>query len=47
MKGYTLHEHLAVKGWGEFKIIGADILLSLAGAAAAIMFIVYSGKISI
>lgn len=47
LKGYTLHEHLAVRGWGEFKIIGADALLSLAGTAAAIMFIVYSGKISI
>ncbi|WP_295211051.1 hypothetical protein [Ruminococcus sp.] len=45
-KGYTLHEHLMKKGWGAFKILGADAAVSALGSAAAIMFIVYASKIS-
>lgn len=47
LKGYTLHEHLSVKGWGAFKIMGADAALSAAGAAAAIAFIIYASKLSV
>ena len=43
-KGYTLHEHLKNKGWGEFRIIGAAALIQMLFAAASIVFIVYSGK---
>lgn len=44
MKGYTLHEHLQKKGHGDHAVIGIFAVISVAGAAAAIAFLVYSGK---
>lgn len=47
LKGYTLHEHLQKNGHGDFAVIGIFAVISAAGAAAAIAFFIYSGKISI
>ena len=44
MKGYTLHEHLQKKGHGDHTVIGIFAVMSVAGAAAAIAFLIYSGK---
>ena len=44
MKGYTLHEHLQKKGHGDYTVIGIFAVISVAGAAAAIAFLIYSGK---
>lgn len=44
MKGYTLHEHLQKKGHGDHAVIGIFAVISVAGAAAAIAFLIYSGK---
>lgn len=44
MKGYTLHEHLQKKGHGDHAVIGIFAVMSVAGAAAAIAFLIYSGK---
>lgn len=44
MKGYTLHEHLQKKGHGDHSVIGIFAVISVAGAAAAIAFLIYSGK---
>ena len=44
MKGYTLHEHLQKKGHGDHTVIGIFAVISVAGAAAAIAFLIYSGK---
>lgn len=44
MRGYTLHEHLQKKGHGDHAVIGIFAVISVAGAAAAIGFLIYSGK---
>lgn len=44
MRGYTLHEHLQKKGHGDYAVIGIFAVISVAGAAAAIAFLIYSGK---
>lgn len=44
MKGYTLHEHLQKKGHGDHAVIGIFAVMSVAGAAAAIAFLIYSGR---
>lgn len=45
LKGSSLHSHLAVKGWSDYKIIGMFLLITAAGGAAAIAFAIYSTKL--
>lgn len=47
MKGYTLHGHLKNKGHGDLAVIGIFAVISVAGAAAAAAFLIYSGKITL
>lgn len=46
-KGASLHEHLKNIGWGDYRIMCADIIVQAIGCAGAIAFIVYESKIVI
>ncbi len=44
MKGYTLHEHLKNKGYGEYMIIGSFSAVQVLFSALLIWYLVYSAK---
>lgn len=46
-KGASLHEHLKVKKWGDYKIMAAFAAVQVAGIIGAVAFAVYESKLVI